>query len=58
MNGSKRMTNKEWLSTANDIEWWNIAQWIYDTIGRVSNDGCVAILKWLDEEHVEEGETS
>ena len=56
MNGSNQMTNREWLATAKPTEWLNLAHWMYDAIGRMSDDAYSAIVEWLDEEHSEEGE--
>ena len=50
------MTNREWLATAKPTEWLNLAHWMYDAIGRMSDDAYSAIVEWLDEEHSEEGE--
>lgn len=48
------MTNKEWLAALSAEEWYQTIHWLYYVYGKRWTDTRLAILDWLEEEHIEE----
>ena len=48
------MTNKEWLVTLSPQEWYMAVHWLFNNYGRRYDNTYLAIIAWLEDEHIEE----
>ena len=50
------MTNKEYLSTLSNEDWYMLVDWLFHKYALQSTHSYIAILEWLDKEHRKEEE--
>ena len=45
------MTNKEWLATISDEEWYAKIWWLFHIYGKRYDNTYAAVIEWLKETH-------
>lgn len=50
------MTNKEYLSTLSNDEWFVLVDWLFHKYGMWYTNSRIAIIEWLDKEYEEKKE--